>query len=293
MSSLQIERLAAEDYVAREGLVYVDTRELHALYEKLAFLSNLILVGPKGIGKSLSVAAFCAKMKYPVITFDCSEDVRRSHLLGMFVPRGAETPFVLGPLTTAFEVANEVGHCVLIFEEINALTPQMQKVLNATTDFRRAIDVPECKRVFRLKEGAKLWVVGTMNNTVYGGVYALNEDLKSRFRMLPVDYPKKDDERRIVVEVLHQMKIPCDAALLSKMLTLSQETRQGAIEYALSTRDIVQLMEDTHRVGLNKALWIATGKFEGSDRTTILQRIESTFGLGKRLLSGDAASKTP
>lgn len=289
--TLQIERLSAEDYVARQGLVYVDTRELHPLYEKLAFLSNLVLVGPKGIGKSLSVAAYCAKKGYPVITFDCSEDVRRSHLLGMFIPRGAETPFVLGPLTTAFEIANEVGHCVLIFEEVNALTPQMQKVLNGTTDFRRAIDVPECKRVFRLKPEAKLWIVGTMNNAVYGGVYALNEDLKSRLRMVPVDYPKKDDERRIVAEVLHQSGVPGEAGLLAKLLTLAQETRQGAIEYALSTRDVVQIMEDAHRIGLNRALWIASGKFEGSDRAAVLQRIESIFGIGKRVLSGDAASK--
>jgi uncharacterized tellurite resistance protein B-like protein len=292
VSELLIERLSAADCAARQGLVYVDTRELHPLYDKLGFHANMILVGPKGIGKSLSVAAYCAKKNLPVITFDCSEDVRRSHLLGMFVPRGNEAPFVLGPLTTAFEVANEVGECVLIFEEINALTPQMQKVLNGTTDFRRSIDVPECKRVFRLDPKAKLWVVGTMNNTVYGGVYALNEDLKSRVRMLPLDYPKKDEERKIVSEVLHNSGIPSEKGVLDKLLTLAQESRQGAIEYALSTRDLVQVMEDIHRVGLTKALWIMSGKFEGPDRTTMLARIESTLGIGKRLLSGDGAAKS-
>ena len=105
--------------------------------------ANMVLVGPKGIGKSLSVASYAAKVDSPVITFDCSEDVRRSHLLGMFVLRGNETPFVLGPLTTAFEIANETGRCILILEEINALSPQMQKVLNAPLDFRPA------HRVFR------------------------------------------------------------------------------------------------------------------------------------------------
>ena len=288
VSELQVERLSVADYIPKEGLVYIDTRELHPLYDKLAFHANLILAGPKGIGKSLSVASYCAQHKLPVITFDCSEDVRRSHLLGMFVPRGNETPFILGPLTTAFEIANEVGKCVLIFEEINALTPQMQKVLNGTTDFRRSIDVPECKKIFRLKPEASLWVVGTMNNAAYGGVYALNEDLKSRFRMLPIDYPKKEDERKIITEVLHQAKIPADIDILGKLLTVAQESRQGAYEYALSTRDVQQIMEDVHRVGIVKALWIATGKFEGTDRATIFERIHSTLGIGKRALTGKA-----
>jgi MoxR-like ATPase len=282
--AIKIERLAAGDYLARDDLFYVDTRELHPLYEKLAYFANVILSGSKGIGKSLSVASFCALKKYPVITFDCSEDVRRSHLLGMFVPQGDTTPFVLGPLPTAFEIANEQGYCVLIFEEINALIPQSQKVLNGATDFRRSIDVPECKRVFRLRPDAKLWIVGTMNSSAYGGVYPLNDDLKSRFRILPFDYPKKEDEQKILSEVLNRAKIPFDPAFLTKLLTLARETRAGAIEYALSTRDLLQMIEDVHRVGLHRALWIATGKFEGSDRDTILKRIESLFAIGERLL---------
>jgi MoxR-like ATPase len=291
LPSLQIEHLSAEDYVARSDLCYLDTRELHPLYDKLAFLSNLILSGPKGTGKSLSVASYCAKKNYPVITFDCSEDVRRSHLLGMFVPQGDRIPFVLGPLTTAFEIANTHGHCVLIFEEINSLVPQVQKILNGTTDFRRSIDVPECKRVFRLKSEAKLWVVGTMNNSSYGGTYALNEDLKSRFRILPIDYPKKSDEHKIISEVLRHSKIPIDAPLLDTMLTLAKESRAGAFEYALSTRDLVQAIEDVSHVGLHRALWILSGKFEGSDRATILQRIESAMAVGKRLLTDMDSSK--
>ena len=283
---MQIERLSADEYVAREGLVYVDTRELHPLYEKLAFRANLILVGPKGEGKSLSAAAFCAKHGYPVITFDCSEDVRRSHLIGTFTLRGNETPFILGPLTTAFEVANEKGHCVLILEEINALTPQMQKVLNPIADWRQAIEVPEAKRVFRLKPEAKLWIVGTMNTALYGGVYALNEDLKSRFRMVPIEYPKKDDERKVLTEVLHQRKVVIEKGVMDKLLTLAQESRQGSVEYAFSTRDLVQILEDANLIGITKALWIASGKFEGADRVMMAKRIESTFGIAAALLTG-------
>lgn len=278
---MDIERLSASDYVAKDTLHYVDSRQLHPLYEKVAFNANMILVGPKGTGKSLSIADFCAKKKYPIITFDCSEDVRRAQLIGMFVLRGNTTPFVLGPLTTAYEVANEAGHCVLVLEEMNALTPQMQKILNPVADFRESIDVPEAKRVFRLSPGAKLWVVGTMNNSAtYGGVYQVNEDLKSRFRMLPVEYPDAGTERAILEAIIKKRELNLPVAhMVDRLLTLAKESRSGKFDYALSTRDLVQILEDTARVNIDTALWMMLGKWDGSDRMTIVKRVESIFGI--------------
>lgn len=274
-----IEYLGADAYQPQQDLIYEDVFNLLPLYEKLAFKANIVLVGPKGVGKSLSAARFAANKKVPVITFDCSEDVRRSHLLGMFVLRGTETPFVLGPVTTAFQIANEVGKCILLLEEINALTPQMQKVLNAPLDFRRKIEVPEAKRVFRLEKGAKLWVVGTMNLAVYGGVYDLNEDLKSRVRLFPLDYPQSKSEKRIVDAVLKGEGINVDPKIIQGVLTLAHETRQKSLEYAMSTRDVIQLLEDIHDVGMEEALWISSGKFEAGDRGTVCERIQSIFGV--------------
>jgi nitric oxide reductase NorQ protein len=275
---VQIERLSAEDFTPESGLVYLDVADLHGLYKKLEFTGNHILVGPKGVAKTLSVAAYAASIEAPIITFDCSEDVRRSQLIGMFVLRGDQTPFVLGPLTTAFEVANEVGRCILVLEEINALTPTMQKILNPATDFRKKIEVPEAQKVFRLKNGAKLWVVGTMNFSAYGGVYALNEDLKSRFRLITVGYPDPKDEKRVVEEIFGKKVEELDK-LVDHTIRLAHETRQKALEYALSPRDVVQILEDILLVGEEKALRIAVGKFEGDDRTTVKKRIESIFGI--------------
>lgn len=281
---MQIERLETSEYLPRKKPEYVDTNDLLPLYEKLAFRSNLILVGPKGCGKSLSVAAFAASKELPLVTFDCSEDVRRGHLLGTYTLRGSETPFILGPLTTAFEIANERGACILALEEINGLTPQVQKVLNPATDFRRRVEVPEAKRVFELKAEAKLWIVGTMNTSAYGGVYQINEDLKSRFRMLAVEYPSDKSERAILDSFCELHKIPKDHEVTKKVLTLAKETRQGSYDYALSTRDVIQILEDWQNVGINRALGMVTGKFEGDDRTSVLQRILSIFGLKETVL---------
>lgn len=274
--SIKIERLAAKDYAPTKGLNYLDTNGFFELFDSLAFHGNHVMSGPKGIAKSLCIQAYAAKVNCPIITFDCSEDVRRSHLIGKFVPRSeSEIPFILGPLTTAIEIANEKGNCILCLEELNALAPTMQKILNPLTDFRRRIEVPECKKVFRLKDKAKLWVVGTMNLQVYGGVFALNADLISRFSVIPCSYPQPHVEQ----EILKSLVEGVTEEEIQTVLRLATETRTQSFEYALGSRDVQQILENMVKVGLEKALWISTGKFEGNDLITYKKRIESHFGI--------------
>ena len=294
-----VERLESDAFLPRKDLVFVDVHPLLPLFKNCAFRANLIISGPKGIGKSLAVAAFAAEHSHPHIVYDCSEDTRRGHLIGMHTVKGGETPFVLGPLTTAYEVANETGACILEFSEFNALTPAAQKVINSSTDWRRRIEVPECKRVFELSKGAKLWIVGSMNASAYGGVYSLNEDLKSRFRIVSLSYPAAGKERGIVLEILskvhalqdvlqrplpiHIPEKPSKAVLVDKFINgvtlLAHETRQKTFDYAISTRDIVQIVEDA--IFMNDpamALKLAMGKFESeNDIATFVIRVRSLF----------------
>jgi len=288
VEKLSIERLAADDFISKQDLKYKDVFKLHPLFDKFNLNANLILVGPKGIAKTLSIASWVNKNGYPLVTVDCSEDIRRVHLMGMFTLRGDYSPFVLGPIPTAIQIANEVGHCVLCFEEINALTHAAQKMLNSIADHRRRIDLPECQRVFRLDSKAKLWLCGTMNENVYGGVYSLNEDLKSRFRMLPLTYPSVAEEKVILKVVLGisektrkkgQAPSPKDA-VINKIITLAHETRQKNLAYSLSPRDVIQIVHDSDSCGLEAALRLSSGKFEGQDRDYYKTRVTSIFGIG-------------
>ena len=149
-------------------------------------------------------------------------------------------------------------------------------MLNAIGDYRRRVEVPECQRVFELDPKANLWLCGTMNTSVYGGVYELNEDLKSRFRMLPVGYPAKGDETRILKKVVGN---GVKADTIKDVLTLAHETRQKSLAYSLSPRDTVQILEDVGHCGLEGALRLASGKFEGQDRDYFVTRVSSVFGI--------------
>ena len=270
-----VTRTPADELLVVDPPTYVDIFKLHDLYEKTAFGSNLLLKGPKGDGKSLSVFSYAAKKGIPLVVQECSEGTKETHLMGSQTLLGDRTVFVLGSIPASIDIANECGECILLFEEVNALTPQVQKMLNAIGDFRKSCSMPAIKRTYRLQAGKKLWVVGTMNPSVYGGTYDLNEDLKSRFDELEVTYPEAGLEKQVLVA-------NCGNAvsddILNKVIRLGSETRTGQFAYKLSTRDLVRLVETIAKTGLPTAVQLIACKFEGEDRENIVKRIGSIFG---------------
>lgn len=279
---VRFERLPSDSFLPTTQPYYRDTHKLVDTIHKLAFHGTILLVGPKGVGKSLLWHHYAARITAPMVTVDCSEDLRRQQMFGAYTLRGDETPFVLGPLPTAIDIANETGRCILNLEEVGALTPQTQKLLNPLTDFRRTIEIPEAGVIYRLKKDAELWVVGSLNTADYGGVYQLNEDLVSRVRLIPIGYPSAVEEELLLNE-------GCSRAALDLvpphqrrgLVRLATETRQQTWRgYALSPRDLVQVMEDAALLGsLKGALEIVTGKYDTDTRSTFLRRVESLFSL--------------
>lgn len=266
-------RLPTSTYFLPSLPPYHDTTKLRDVVEKQAFRANILLAGPKGVGKTLMLQHIAASLKAPWVALDGGEDVRRSALAGMHTLRGQETLFVYGAVSTAFDIANEHGTCVLALEEVNALPPAVQKMLNPVCDFRRAWDVPEAQLSLRLREGAKLWVVGTLNYRGAGGIYDLNPDLTSRFRIYPIGYPDPDAEKALL-----KMATGCkDAKLLSGLVQLAKETRAQAMGYELSPRDLVGVVEDSAVLGLPAALLGLVGKYDPDHQDSFRARLKSVF----------------
>lgn len=281
-TQIEILRPPVTDYLYMNAPPYVDVFNLLPLYHKLMFQENLLVRGPKGDGKSLSIVALASLTQTPLITIPCSEDVKKKDLVGSFFIKGSETPFMLGTLATAIDVANEYGRAILAFEEVNALTPQTQKQLNEFLDFRKSVSIPQVGKTYRLREGATLWAVGLMNPSLYGGTYDLNEDFRSRWLEIEIGHPTKDQERAIL-EANVAMPVGMDPntfrALIQSCTTLAWESRDSkhSLAYSLSTRDVVKLLRSILLVGAEQALQMLYHKFEGKDQATIASRISSAF----------------
>jgi MoxR-like ATPase len=250
------------------------------------------LIGPKGVGKTLSVAYYAVQNTIPIYQFDCSENTRRSDLIGRFIPIGDEVHYQIGALASGIHLANTspMKKCILVLEEINGLTPNMQKVLNQMLDWRKQVHIPELNKTFRLDPDAELLIVATMNPSTYGGVFELNEDLASRFTSIYVKYPTRDVEERMIGGRL-------DSDIKDQILQLAEDTRNlsgttsgsEALDYALSPRDIDAFIAvyESYRgaMGDEKALKKALthcvlNKYDDeTSRETVKKRIFSTMAI--------------
>ena len=278
MGNIPFVRLSAEDLVPDHDEMFVDTGIVGTL-EELAWGDPLILKGPKGTGKTLAIEEFCAEIGASRVRQNCNSETDTRDLIGTFGMQGDGVFFTLGTLTTAIEVANETGACVLILEEINTLRPEMHSALFSVADFRRAVEAPFLGKTFKVNKGCQFWIVGTMNPG-YGGTYTLNEALQSRFNFAEVSYMEEKTEARLLEAQFPSGLVAVgERRIVSRLLTLAQESRTGEWDYALSTRDLCYLVRLIGRVGTERMLRILEAKFEPDHRDNIRARIQSIFGI--------------
>ncbi len=290
-SAIEIISPNPSEYIPVDVPPFVDTNnqtDIIKLHLEADPPQPLLFIGFKGTGKTLAFANVAYQLKIPIIQADLSENTKRGDLIGRFILKGSDVVYQLGILPSAILIANNVGRAILVLEELNALTPQMQKILNQLLDWRGQVHAPEIGKIFRLNKGCKLLIGATSNPSNYGGVFEINEDLRSRFAALWFNYPNKEDELRI----LHAYGSK-DDTLNELLIRLAVETRKAVdrneIEYALSPRDLVRFTQIlkmyTSKFSENEALKktleiVVLGKYEDVDeRQLIARRIESIFGL--------------
>ena len=277
MDMIPFVRLSAEDLVPEHDDSFVDVGIVPTL-EKLAWGDPIILKGPKGSGKTLAIEEFCAMVGAPRVRQNCNSETNSRDLIGTYGMQGDNVFFTLGTLTTAIEVANESGACVLILEEINTLRPELHSALFSVADFRRAVEVPSLGKIFKVNKGVNFWIVGTMNPG-YGGTYHLNEALQSRFNFAEVNYMDEADEKNLLEMSFSTPTHVTERKLIDALMVLAVESRSGEWEYALSTRDLVYLIRLYERIGKEGMLRILEAKFDPEHRESIRSRIQSTFAI--------------
>ena len=287
-STLETIDVIQDEHLIKNVPKFVETRNEFKIYDgMLKSKKPLLLKGPKGIGKTLSVASWVAqKPNVPFIQYDCSEGTKESNLIGRsIIHKSGTTPFKLGIIPTAIELANKSKFAVLCLEEIGSLPPAMQKLLNPLLDWRCGLYVDALDKTYRLNEDSMLAVFATSNPSSNGGVYELNEDLKSRFAIWNWNYPTSKDEAKLV----DTTEIPEEFS--KNFFKLASETRalerKGNLDYAISTRDIADAFElyrsykgisEVNQAQLVLDLKVL-GNYDSEEQIdTIKSRIESIFG---------------
>ena len=211
---------------------------------ELSMLENAIenglpflMEGEKGVGKTMAVTEACAKTDTSLVTFSCSSGTTMGDILGREHLYNGDSVFQLGVLPTAILCANKSKNkrAVLYLDELNALDPEIQKMLNPVIDDRRCIYVNNER--YALDDGVKFTIIATQNPSYYSGVNPLNEDLRSRFVGKVIEYPTSDQ----IAQVIDWTDIDEDN-IQQPLLSLAVDTlsmkKESKIDYVISVRDI-------------------------------------------------------
>ena len=223
--------LDADQYLIDEEPYYRSVQDEVSLYEA-AYDAKMpvMLKGPTGCGKSRFVEHMAWKLKKPLITVACNEDMTASDLVGRFLLDINGTKWQDGPLT----VAARIG-AICYLDEIVEARQDTTVVIHPLTDHRRVL--PLEKKGEQVTAHPDFQIVISYNPGYQSLMKDLKQSTKQRFAAMDFDYPEEDTETEIVV---HESGV--DATTAKKLVQIAQRSRNlkgHGLDEGMSTRLLI------------------------------------------------------
>ncbi len=181
----------AEHFIAKEPY-YLSSGDEVALFEA-AFAARLpaMLKGPTGCGKTRFVEYMAWRLKRPLITVSCHEDLFASDLVGRFLLHEDQTVWTDGPLTAAVRMG-----AICYLDEIVEARKDTTVVIHPLTDNRRLLSIDKKGEVIRAHPD--FMMVISFNPGYQSVLKDLKQSTRQRFVGLVFDYPEAANEAEIV-----------------------------------------------------------------------------------------------
>lgn len=151
----------------------------------------LIIKGPTGCGKTRFIQYMAYRLRQPLITVSCHEDLTASDLIGRYLLKGDETVWQDGPLTRAVRYG---GICYL--DEIVEARNDTTVLIHSLTDDRRILYLDRTGEI--IKAHPDFMMVLSFNPGYQSIKKNLKESTKQRFSSLIFDHPTKEVEAKII-----------------------------------------------------------------------------------------------
>ncbi len=223
--------LKPEEYFIKDEPYYEPVGNEIEVFEA-AYENQLpvLLKGPTGCGKTRFMEHMAWRLKRPLITVSCHDDLTASDLVGRFLIRGGETVWVDGPLSRAVRAG---GICYL--DEIVEARKDTTVVIHPLADDRRVLPM---EKLGELLEASDDFCMAISYNPGYQSVLKdLKQSTRQRFVALNFDYPAADLETKIIV---NETGIEANmAAQLVKFAQMTRNLKGSGLEEGASTRLLV------------------------------------------------------
>ncbi len=237
---------SSKSYAIETEPFYLETGDEIRMFEAAASAQlPVMLKGPTGCGKTRFVEYMAFKLKRPLITVACHEDLFASDLIGRYILKNDETVWVDGPLTRAVRMG-----AICYLDEVVEARKDTTVVIHPLTDNRRTLSIDKKGEV--VQAHPMFQMVISYNPGYQSVLKDLKQSTRQRFVALSFDYPNPDQETRIVAT---EGNVDPDTA--ARLVTLAGKIRnireQGLSEGASTRLLIYAAMLIRHGIPFNAA----------------------------------------
>jgi nitric oxide reductase NorQ protein len=175
---------------------------------------HVMLKGPTGCGKTRFVEHMAWRLRRPLVTVACHDDLSASDLVGRYLVRASETVWQDGPLTRAVRAG-----AICYLDEIVEARQDTVVVIHPLTDDRRLLPIDKTGELVQAPPGFQLVV--SYNPGYQHVLKDLKISTRQRFVALDFDFPPPELETRIVAHEGH-----VDHATATDLVTLAGRLRK-------------------------------------------------------------------
>lgn len=190
----------------------------------------ILLKGPTGCGKTRFMEHMAWKLKKPLITVSCHDDLTASDLVGRYLIKDGETVWIDGPLARAVRCG-----AICYLDEIVEARKDTMVVIHPLADDRRVLPIEKLGEII---EASDDFCLAISYNPGYQSVLKdLKQSTRQRFVALEFDYPSAELETNIVAKetsISHEL-----AAKLVKFAGMTRNLKGSGLDEGASTRLLV------------------------------------------------------
>lgn len=190
----------------------------------------MMLKGPTGCGKTRFMEHMAWRLKKPLITVACHEDMTASDLVGRYLLDADGTIWHDGPLTLAVRYG-----AICYLDEIVEARQDTTVVIHPLTDDRRVL--PLEKKNELITAHSDFQIVISYNPGYQSVLKDLKESTKQRFAALDFGFPSPEIEAEILSHEAH-----IDSDLAQRLIKVGQRSRNlkgHGLDEGASTRMLV------------------------------------------------------
>lgn len=190
----------------------------------------LLLKGPTGCGKTRFMQYLAWKLKRPLVTVACHDDLSTSDLVGRYLIRGGEAIWVDGPLTMAVR-----SGAICYLDEIVEARKDTTVVIHPLADDRRVLPI---EKLGELIQAPPEFMLAISYNPGYQSVLKdLKQSTRQRFISIEFNYPAPEQETDIV---LHESGVDRKIAKsLVRLGGMTRNLRDAGLPEGASTRLLI------------------------------------------------------